>query len=457
MGIWPDKTIRLGVTGLSGSGKTVFLTSLIHQLLKDSETQKNAEALLSQTQLPFFQMASQNRLVEVSLSDRPHPTLPPFRYERFARSLLSDQPEWPESTSDISFFRLTLLFHSASKMKRLLGKRRIHLEVVDYPGEWLLDLPLMDQDFSQWSHQMLQLLEEPLRRYRAADFFNVLEKPDEKAGESLSRLFAETLKGLKYDGFQCIQPGRMILPGSLSPEDPRLQFAPLPHPSQSRLPEALYRRFEANYRRYVKELIRPFYRNYLKDLDAQIVLLDVLQALNGGHNAFTDMQEALKTILRHYRYGKGWWNLFSHRIEKVLFAATKADHVGPHQIPALKGLTEEILEDMRQGLFSAQTRFRVEAVSALISSRILCETHEGEKLELIAGQPKGENGYVAVYPGEVPFHLPTGKEWAFMEQNRQKGEGFSFPALKPPVLDSRLMPHYNMDRILNFLLEGDTA
>ncbi len=35
----------------------------------------------------------------------------------------------------------------------------LYLEIVDYPGEWLLDLPMLAQDYLSWSRQMTGLLQ----------------------------------------------------------------------------------------------------------------------------------------------------------------------------------------------------------------------------------------------------------------------------------------------------------
>ena len=40
-----------------------------------------------------------------------------------------------------------------------LGPQRRRLEFLDYPGEWLLDLPLLGQDFADWSEATLRRLE----------------------------------------------------------------------------------------------------------------------------------------------------------------------------------------------------------------------------------------------------------------------------------------------------------
>ena len=43
------------------------------------------------------------------------------------------------------------------------------LDIVDYPGEWLLDLPLLDKSYEQWSAESLALSREAPRAHLAAD------------------------------------------------------------------------------------------------------------------------------------------------------------------------------------------------------------------------------------------------------------------------------------------------
>ena len=35
--------------------------------------------------------------------------------------------------------------------------RELTLDIVDYPGEWLLDLPLLDKSYEQWSAETIRL------------------------------------------------------------------------------------------------------------------------------------------------------------------------------------------------------------------------------------------------------------------------------------------------------------
>lgn len=68
-------TVRLGVTGLSRAGKTVFITALIHNLLAGGR-------------LPFFDPQAQGRLRRAYLEPQPDDDVPRFDYERHLADLL---------------------------------------------------------------------------------------------------------------------------------------------------------------------------------------------------------------------------------------------------------------------------------------------------------------------------------------------------------------------------------
>ena len=70
--------------------------------------------------------------------------------------LTASPPRWPESTRRISQLRLTIEYASTKFWKRQLGRERLHIDIVDYPGEWLLDLPLLAIDYREWSRTALE-------------------------------------------------------------------------------------------------------------------------------------------------------------------------------------------------------------------------------------------------------------------------------------------------------------
>ena len=132
-----EPTIRMGVTGLSRAGKTVFITALVHGLLRGGR-------------FPVFEALAGGRIARARLSPQPDDTVPRFGYEAHLDSLLSAR-HWPDSTKAISELRLVIEFQSRN------GKmREITLDIVDYPGEWLLDLPLLGKSYEEWSRETVE-------------------------------------------------------------------------------------------------------------------------------------------------------------------------------------------------------------------------------------------------------------------------------------------------------------
>src|SRR3954467_9375586 len=135
-----NPTLRLGVTGLSGRGKTVFITPLVHQLLHGGRK-------------PVFEALSSGRIARARLEPQPDDAVPRFDYETHVHAL-TEERRWPESTSRISELRLVIEYQSARRGAR---NRTLTLDIVDYPGEWLLDLPLLNTSYAQWSADTLNL------------------------------------------------------------------------------------------------------------------------------------------------------------------------------------------------------------------------------------------------------------------------------------------------------------
>jgi predicted YcjX-like family ATPase len=157
-------SLRIGVTGLSRAGKTVFLTSLVHALLHGGH-------------LPALQASRSGRLIGASLSQQPDDDVARFALEEHVHDLLHERT-WPHSTRQIAELRLTLRFEPASALARTLGRTSLHLDLVDYPGEWLLDLPLLDQDYATFSKQALQRARDPERKAHAQPFLDAMRRAD---------------------------------------------------------------------------------------------------------------------------------------------------------------------------------------------------------------------------------------------------------------------------------------
>ncbi|BDY14979.1 hypothetical protein Sulfitobl28_09490 [Sulfitobacter pontiacus] len=264
-----EPVIRLGVTGLARSGKTVFITSLVANLL-------------DRGRMPGLLAASEGRIEAAFLQPQPDDTVPRFEYENHLAALTGPTPHWPDSTRAISELRLSLRVRPNGLLAGFQGPRTVHLDIVDYPGEWLLDLALMDVDYATWSAQVLARI---ANREEAAGYRAQVEATDPEAAldepvaQALAASFAEYLQTARANGYSDCTPGRFLLPGDLA-GSPVLTFAPLPGgegPRGSLLRE-MARRFEA----YKRQVVKPFFRDHFARIDRQVVLVDALGAINQG-------------------------------------------------------------------------------------------------------------------------------------------------------------------------------
>ena len=60
-------------------------------------------------------------------------------------------------------------FAPKSRLRRVLGVRRLNVDIVDYPGEWLLDLAMLGESYAAWSAEALRLAREPARKRLAKE------------------------------------------------------------------------------------------------------------------------------------------------------------------------------------------------------------------------------------------------------------------------------------------------
>jgi uncharacterized protein len=442
-----DRSVRLAVTGLSHAGKTVFITSLVHQLLTGAR-------------LPFLGAANGGRLIGAKIVPQSDLTVAEFRYRDHIEALTSGAPAWPQPTDRISEMRVAIRFRPAGALRRqLVDMSTLYLDIVDYPGEWLLDLPLLELTFADWSRQTLALCAAEPRASLAKEWLDFLGTidPTAPADEEVTRRAADLYTAFLHRckspevGLSLLQPGRFTMPGDLEGA-PVLVFCPLPPPAGAVPPPGsvhavMAERFEA----YKARVVRRFYREQFARFDRQIVLVDLLKTLNLGGDSFRDMREALSVVLRSFSYGHSGLlaRLFRPRIDKVLFAATKADHVASDQHANLRRLLERMVGDAaKEARFSGidasfMTLASVKATETVVTER------DGQPLACVRGVPQGREREVILFPGEVPSTLPAAEEWS--------ADRFSFLAFRPPLYADAAqagLPHVRLDQALEFLI-GD--
>ena len=450
-------TLRLGVTGLARSGKTVFTTALIHHLVETHA-------------LPAFAPAQEGRLRRARLVPQPDDDVPRFPFEEHFAAL-TEERRWPRSTDRISQFRLAIEYERAGGWRS--GPGSLMLDVVDYPGEWLLDLALIEQSYTTWSRTTIAGTRRAGRAEMAAPWLAMLRDLDpngpldEPLAERASTTFKAYLAALRAgpEAVATTPPGRFLMPGDLA-GSPALTFAPL-----DRLPETLTsdslaglmeRRFEA----YKAKVVEPFFRDHFQRVDRQIVLVDVLAAVDAGPAALAELEEALDSVLLSLNIGRNTLlsRLFAPRADRVLFAATKADHLHQTSHDRLDALLRLLVSRAMRRTEAAGARVGTVALASVRATR---ETtvHEGDaSFRAVTGTPEagevvGEETFdglseAAIFPGELPA-----RPEAVLEGAVEPGS-LRFPRFRPPLVRPDALgrpghlPQIRLDRAMQFLI-GD--
>jgi len=460
-----NPTVRLGVTGLSNAGKTVFITALVHGLVRGGR-------------FPVFEALATGRIARAYLAPQPDDAVSRFDYENHLGALVGKR-RWPHSTRQLSELRLVIEYQSSSGYQHTLT-----LDVVDYPGEWLLDLPLLTKSYEVWAAESLRLSRQRPRADVAKDWHLHLAtlKPegteDEQEALTAARLFTAYLKACRDKNYamSLLPPGRFLMPGDLA-NTPALTFAPLelstegPPPTQS-----LWAMMRRRYESYRTVVVRPFFRDHFARLDRQIVLVDTLAAINAGPDALLDLEHALDQVLDCFHMGRKTLlsALLRPRIDKILLAATKADHLHHTSHDRLETILKRLTQAAMAKAELAGAHIDVVALAAVRATREATVRRGRQQLPSVLGVPvAGEEIAGEIFDGETeaamfPGDLPDDpNELLRSDKNAFRGLAtgdpqnvdFRFLRVRPPALelsenDVAALPHIRLDRALQFLI-GD--
>lgn len=435
------RTVRIGVTGLARAGKTAFLTSAAANLLALGRASPSLPALAGRLA---------GRTLRVAVAPSGAEDLPRFELARHLASLAADPPAWPERTDAASLLALDLEIGGAGA-KGMLPPRRLRLEFLDYPGEWLLDLPLLGTGFAEWSDATWRRLDRPDLRPQMGAFLAYARglptnaPADEAVAAAGHELYRAGLRRLRDErGLSLLQPGRFLMPGP-GLEPPWMRFFPLPGGSPL---AGLLRDRYGSYRKAIRrDLVSPLFGK----VDRLVVLADLLTALELGPAAYADAAEALTAAASALRWRLSWsdalqalWELRlpSGPIRRVIFAATKADHVAERQ----RGNLAALMRDLTR--LPAASEAGSLAVAAVRCTEDFVWTLDGHPVSAVRGRVLGDERLTRSYPGEVPDRSPDARFW-------------QHPFLRLPQFEpARLtqggrvgVPHWGLDTLLADLLE----
>lgn len=454
-GLWPDlsdlfgsRTVRIGVTGLARAGKTAFLTSVAANLLAQGA---------GIPALPAVASILAGRAFRCTIAPAGADSIARFDYRAHLASLAADPPQWPARTGAVSLLSLDLELERYG-LASALPSRGVRLEFLDYPGEWLLDLPMLTQDFATWSASALRRLETSAAAPIARDFLALSSglpsgaPADEALAATGHALYRTALSRLRDEaGLSFVQPGRFLMPAP-GPEPPWMGF--FPHLGTGPLAGLLSQRYDAYIQAVRDDLVSPLFGQ----VDRLVVLADVLSALHTGPAAFEDTRAALSGVAGALRWRRAWidyipllrdlllpdW-LTPGGIRRVAFAATKSDHVADRQRGNLAALVRSLTELPADADSAPTASFAIAAISC---TEDFVWTLDGRPVSAVRGRVLGEGRMTRSYPGEVPDRLPD-------------GSFFAHPFLALPVFEPRRLPadgrggasHIQLDALLAFLLE----
>jgi predicted YcjX-like family ATPase len=432
--------VKIAITGLSRSGKTVFITSLVNQLLSGKRIQR----VMRERDKEFICRIVPNESGETAV----------FDYRTILDGGKSETPKWPQSTSNLS--KITIQIEVKSKSS-FFPNKFIDLQLIDYPGEWLFDLEMANMSFLQWSEVLIPHIKTSSKKDYAREWLEELSKhdiygfSDGSADQEIVDKYKSYLKKLQDLGYSVIQPGRNFYSGTVKDQS-ILIFTPLPKPKYIQPHEdSIYSRFEKRYDRYLSEIVLPVAEEYFSQFDRQIVLVDLLKTLQNGYYPFIDMSDAIKKIVAIYKYGNQSFlkSLMERKIDRVLFGATKADYIPTTQHGNFQKLLDSLVEEAKKELSIAG----IDAQSVIFSS--IRSTEDAEKrvgdrsMSCVKGKLAGSQTESIEYVGDIPEDFPSKNEW--------REEMFNFPKFSPvqfPDRDIDAVPHINMDLIIDYLI-GD--
>ena len=431
---------RIAVTGLQRAGKTVFITAFAHALRTAAQAPMAA--------FPFFPWREHVRAVELLEI----PGVPRFPFEERLAQLLAEKPEWPAPTTGLSGLRVRIRHDDVGLLRSALSSTATtDLDLVDYPGEWLLDLPMLTQSFRDWSLQMEELAHSAGRRDLATPWLDAVRGLDPNAPENPAEL--ARIAGLHRDyllrcrqerGLCFVQPGRYAMEGEAV--DPAMLFFPLSRLKSAKrgtMGAALLARHAA----YLKQ-VRQFYGDVFGRLGKQVLLVDLLSALQQGREPFADLGLAIRSIsdafedLKHPLLRL----LPMARVERLALVATKADHVTADQHANLVNLLRDMVGE--PFLLATARQSGLLAVASVKATTDLKLKVNDLAMPFLRGIPAGRAEVLDVQPGVIPGTIPAADQWA--------EHGFNIRRFEPPRLGAgfadRPLPHVNLDKVLQFLL-----
>lgn len=447
---------NVAVIGLYGSGKTVFLTSLINHL-KHHRPSLLKLGKKGDVKLTFFRELAVNGGFDK------------FPYEKY-RSSLVDSKNWPEKTKTISKYCCS---YSRSDWKWTKGQ----LTLTDIPGERLPDIPMAGFSYDHWSDWLSDkvFVDKEYSPF-VKDFVSLAEQMEVEE-EPLVMAYRQALALLYLNFRPVITPSTFILTED-NPEDGTegsryvganalkgdisgcysglslgSQFVPLSSSARKRHPD-LAATFSKRYTEYQRKVAKPC-EYVLRKSNQLVVLIDVTTLLHSTAGMFNGCKSILDELLRLLCPGIGLFGatldalgstvsggrLGIGGIDRLAFVATKADKVNESCRENLRLLVTDMCSDIVEHYVEDSSRLDVNyfACSAVKSTM---STPNGHLRGTLVDSPNALSEYS---PSVVPKLWPA--TW--------DPEQYEFPDVKPYMPPNQSYPPATIDlnKVIDFLMQ----
>jgi predicted YcjX-like family ATPase len=431
---------KIAVTGIAGGGKTVFLTSLLSNLIEHDPYQ-----------FAFGQQARVSHFKELSVKPGYGGQ---FRLDAY-RDSLARRRQWPAKTVDCAHYQCS--FQRSDWRYR---KARLHF--FDLPGERIADSAIAGHEaFIDWSAHVLRQLEDRLEgQPEALEYLELQRKPGVSV-DALVQAYQRLLAAMVFAYQPLIAPSTFLLDTegvAASAQDPETlartrtsglpggAFAPMSQRLSGQYPELL-ETMQQRYQAYRETVALPVFEE-LQGCDGLVVLVDVPSLLLGGVSRYNGNRQSLTDLFEALRPGSwlaarllsllGWK---TGKLKRVAFVAAKADTVLPQDVQngRLGSLLRSMTDRAHQLLPSVQ--FEWFTCSACVCTRP-DPTDPTALIGLSAHADKLEE--VAFRVSRLPDHWPA--SW-------QPGE-FQFSRVMPQAPENLQIPppQRGLDQVFDFLI-----
>ena len=453
----------VGVIGIQQSGKSTFITSLIHHLRCHDPA--------------VFPLGDGRRRIQFLRNLPESGGIPAFPYTRYRYDL--HEGRWPRKTTSLSEYRCRLRLSASiqSKMKRN-ALRVTELTLIDIPGERLADLGIAAAGYPEWSDALLKLLDDhPSYRDTSTAFRDLLDSAQPFDSVRLIEEFKRMLARLAFRGLPCITPSTLLITpqGKYVPREicekqdanalaelhfagisGEAEFAPLSARARSTNP-ALLKKFEQNYRLYRRTIVDPLAQR-LYSCDQLLVLVDIPTLLAGGQDVFNGCLHVIEESLRYLAPGRFLWTagldlalsvmtggrkrlrgrFGRSSLRQIAFVAAQADRVHCKDHDKLGELARQMIEPHLDELADRRVDAQFFVCSAVNST-------ESKDYSFIEAVPLGQQAPVQIEVSPVPDLWPR-RGWT-------PGQ-FRFPTIAPEPSPLLLHPpnQFGLERVASFML-----